>query len=206
MDGRREQKKEATRQALLDSALALLAERGYAGTRVEDITVRAHLAKGGFYNYFESKEALLAELIFEAIDVLERDYLSELKPGSSAATDVADTVRLCGGFFDAHPEYQLVLHMARGLLKITRGGKDRLRGAIAEFLRRVVARLASSSESRPLTPDEGLDLVALLMGSVAGYRSFKLTAGLGSPTLVSQRAITAGLIQMIDEMRHPRQA
>ena len=74
--GRRERKKEITRQALLQAAIKLFGDRGFQGTRVEDITDRVDLAKGAFYNYFDSKETLLAELILEGIELLERDVLS----------------------------------------------------------------------------------------------------------------------------------
>ena len=59
---RRERKKQETRQGLLDAALALFRENGYDETAVEEITDRADVAKGTFFNYFPSKEALLREL------------------------------------------------------------------------------------------------------------------------------------------------
>lgn len=59
---RRERKKQETRQSLLAAAMALFHEKGYDATPVEEITERADVAKGTFFNYFPSKEALLAEL------------------------------------------------------------------------------------------------------------------------------------------------
>jgi AcrR family transcriptional regulator len=59
---RRERKKEETRQRLLSVSLELFHEQGYSATTVEDITERADVAKGTFFNYFPSKEALLSEL------------------------------------------------------------------------------------------------------------------------------------------------
>jgi len=50
------------KQQLLDAARDLFAERGYHPTRVIDICQRAGVAKGLFYWYFETKEALFAEL------------------------------------------------------------------------------------------------------------------------------------------------
>ncbi|HFD40660.1 MAG TPA: TetR/AcrR family transcriptional regulator [Anaerolineae bacterium] len=73
---RRERKKRETRQALLEAALALFREKGYDAATVEEITARADVAKGTFFNYFPSKEALLGELtawqlaqLREAVDV-----------------------------------------------------------------------------------------------------------------------------------------
>jgi AcrR family transcriptional regulator len=59
---RRERKKLETRQALLEASLALFREKGYQATTVEEITQRADVAKGTFFNYFASKDALLDDL------------------------------------------------------------------------------------------------------------------------------------------------
>jgi len=73
---RRERKKLETRQALLEASLDLFREKGYQATTVEEITGRADVAKGTFFNYFASKEALLDDLsvwhvgrLREALDV-----------------------------------------------------------------------------------------------------------------------------------------
>jgi AcrR family transcriptional regulator len=50
------------RQDLMDAAVRVFAEKGIARTTVSDITVSAGVAKGTFYLYFDSKEALLAAL------------------------------------------------------------------------------------------------------------------------------------------------
>jgi AcrR family transcriptional regulator len=47
---------------LLEAAEALLVERGIESVSIADITAKAGLAKGTFYRYFESREAILAAL------------------------------------------------------------------------------------------------------------------------------------------------
>jgi len=59
---RRERKKLETRQALSEAAMVLFREKGYRATTVEEITERANVAKGTFFNYFSSKEVLLDDL------------------------------------------------------------------------------------------------------------------------------------------------
>lgn len=60
--GRREDKKELTKQQMLTAAADLFAAKGYESTGVEDIAERANVAKGTFYYHFETKEALVVEL------------------------------------------------------------------------------------------------------------------------------------------------
>ena len=59
---RRERRKRATRQALLDAANSLLASRSLDSLSVDEIAMRADVGKGTFYNYFADKDALEREL------------------------------------------------------------------------------------------------------------------------------------------------
>jgi AcrR family transcriptional regulator len=47
------------REAILDAALLLFAERGFFGTSVPEIAAKAGVGAGTIYRYFESKEALV---------------------------------------------------------------------------------------------------------------------------------------------------
>ena len=58
---------EARPDEVLDAALALFVEKGFASTRVEDIATRAGLSKGAVYLYFPSKEAILEGLVRRAV-------------------------------------------------------------------------------------------------------------------------------------------
>ena len=77
----------ATRQAILDSAVSLFEEYGYDVTSVQQIVDKAERTKGAFYHHFESKEDLLHEIQDGFIDyqlelarsVLERHLPSDEK-------------------------------------------------------------------------------------------------------------------------------
>src|SRR5262249_39712120 len=60
---RRERKKDETRERIARAAMALFAEKGFDATTVDEISVRADVAKGTFFNYFPRKEAVLGTLL-----------------------------------------------------------------------------------------------------------------------------------------------
>src|ERR1700712_1900057 len=61
--GVRHRRKDARPQELLDAALDLFVERGFAAARSEDVAARAGVSKGTLYLYYPSKEDLLKEVI-----------------------------------------------------------------------------------------------------------------------------------------------
>ena len=73
----RQRRKEARPQELLDAALALFVEKGFAATRAEEVAQRAGVSKGTLYLYYPSKEELfkavvrqtLSHLIAEGLEV-----------------------------------------------------------------------------------------------------------------------------------------
>lgn len=75
------------RTQILDAALGVFSERGFAASRVDDIAAAAGLSKGGIYAHFDSKEeifeALLARLPMPVID----DGPS-LAPGEQVTVDL----------------------------------------------------------------------------------------------------------------------
>jgi AcrR family transcriptional regulator len=59
----RAQKVSRTRQALLDAAMRVVGESGHSEASIANITREAKVALGTFYMHFESKQALLEELL-----------------------------------------------------------------------------------------------------------------------------------------------
>lgn len=57
--GKRESGKHERRERLYQAAVSLFREQGYEETTVDQITRRAGLAKGTFFNYFATKDAVL---------------------------------------------------------------------------------------------------------------------------------------------------
>jgi AcrR family transcriptional regulator len=70
--GRRERKKQATRQALHEAAFALAEECGFAGVTIEAIADRADVAPRTFFNYFACKEDAILDRDPERPEALRR--------------------------------------------------------------------------------------------------------------------------------------
>ncbi len=58
--GLREQKKERSRAAIIENAIALFRERGFEATRVREIADAADVSEATFFNYFPTKDAVLS--------------------------------------------------------------------------------------------------------------------------------------------------
>ena len=68
-------RKEARPLELLDAALDLFVERGFAATRCEDVATRAGVSKGTLYLYYPSKEELLKA-------VIRHNVVNQIKEGA----------------------------------------------------------------------------------------------------------------------------
>jgi AcrR family transcriptional regulator len=87
---RNARRKAATRARILAAARHLFAAQGVEQTTIRDIAAAADIALGGFYNYFRTKEAVLAELLMELLG----DQLSLLVQRQEAVEDVAERVAI----------------------------------------------------------------------------------------------------------------
>jgi AcrR family transcriptional regulator len=63
---RTKEEAEQTRQSLLDTALTVFSQKGYAATRLEDIAGAAGVTRGAIYHHFTDKAELYRVLLQEA--------------------------------------------------------------------------------------------------------------------------------------------
>ena len=76
----REERKEATRRAIIAAALKLLDDRSFSGLSLREVTREAGIVPAAFYRHFESMEALGLVLIDESFRTL-RDMLRGARAG-----------------------------------------------------------------------------------------------------------------------------
>ena len=84
-----------TRNRLVQAAVELILRQGYTATSVGEICVRAGVTKGGFFHYFENKEAIgmaAAEAWFATVASMLREAVEKAGP---------DPLRRLHAFFDA---------------------------------------------------------------------------------------------------------
>lgn len=63
---------------IIAESLKLFSLKGFLGTSIQDIMETAHTSKGGLYNHFESKEALLSAVLGEARKIWRENNLAGL--------------------------------------------------------------------------------------------------------------------------------
>ncbi|WP_199779906.1 ScbR family autoregulator-binding transcription factor [Streptomyces sp. LaPpAH-108] len=83
MDGTLQERARVTRRALLEAAAGLFAERGYAGTSVNDISARSGRTSGSIYFHYASKEGIALAVVqdrFASWPELAPRYADEAVP------------------------------------------------------------------------------------------------------------------------------
>lgn len=74
---------EKTRQAILESALDVFSDKGYAKATFDEIAARAGFTKGAVYWYFRNKADLVAALIIEYTESKRLEILPRLPDGNT---------------------------------------------------------------------------------------------------------------------------
>ncbi len=102
--GRREEKREATRQEILAAAGELFKSKGYETTSVDDIVEAANVAKGTFYYHFEKKDDLLMALQALKLEESAKRARQSLKTGDSPKQVLMDFLLDAAHWTDENPE------------------------------------------------------------------------------------------------------
>lgn len=101
--------KEAKKDDIFSAAASVFAEKGYSGTRMEDIAVKANIGKGTVYEYFRSKDELFFALYQNLLDKFHTKIYSALTPQQSPTETLAAFVTTTLKAFDEWHEYAILL-------------------------------------------------------------------------------------------------
>lgn len=115
---RAERQREQRRRELLDVALRVFAQRGYHHARIADIIDAAGVARGTFYLYFESKNAIFHALLDELLRRLRASVVGVSIGPDAPPVDQqirASVERVLAAFVESPDLTRVVLREAVGL-------------------------------------------------------------------------------------------
>lgn len=128
----RQRRKDARPAEIVDAALRLFVERGFASTRLDDIAECAGVSKGTLYLYFDSKEALLGEAVQRVIGPLLDDFAQRSRdPALSASALIEQFMRRWWATINCVPR--------RGIPKLMFSESGNFPELAAQFVNRFIA-------------------------------------------------------------------
>jgi AcrR family transcriptional regulator len=158
------ERSEATRDALIEAARTLFAERGYAGVGTEEIVRSAGVTRGALYHHFEGKRELF-EAVYERV---EAELAQQIAAGALRSGAAAPLEAMRAGaemFLQActEPEAQrIVLLDGPAVL-----GWDRWREIAAEHgLGLIEVTLRTAIEAEAIAEQPVRPLAHVLMGAL----------------------------------------
>ncbi len=151
---KRERRKEARPGELLEAALELFVEKGFAATRVDEVASRAGVSKGTLFLYFPSKEELFKAVVRENIAGRFAEWNAELESFEGSASDL---LRYCYqvwweriGCTKASGITKLMISEAQNFPEITAFYQHEVIQPGQALVRRILQRGIDSGEFRPL--------------------------------------------------------
>jgi len=152
------------RRLILDAALEVFAETGFAAARMQDVAARAGVAKGTLYLYFKDKAALFEGLVHDAADPVLGTLERELAGFQGSTRDFL-------GLLFAHLTEQAVHSPRRHIIRLMLGEGERFPDLADFYYREVIARglgllravNARALERGEITSDAGLRFPQLLV-------------------------------------------
>ena len=154
---KRERRKEARPGELLDAALHLFVEKGFAATRAEEVAARAGVSKGTLFLYFPSKEELFKAVVRENISGRLPEWNQEFQTYEGTT---ADMLRDCMnawwqrvGATRASGITKLIIGEARNFPDIAAFYQQEVIVPGQALIRRILQRGVERGEFRVLDPE-----------------------------------------------------
>jgi len=108
--GLREEKKAEQRCAILNTAAALFRKKGYEETRIRDIAERLRISEVTFFNYFPTKDALIAAFAVEMLDFSIDSVKREVERRDCSVPErIRSLMRQWARSWDSDPEFHALV-------------------------------------------------------------------------------------------------
>ena len=164
----------ATRRRLLKAARELFAEKGIDLTTIDDITERADVGKGTFYNHFTDKNEIIAEQIRQVLGELVL-LMEERCSGAADLTSLLELIiQVHIDFFSSRWEDFVLYYQGRADLKLEKGYSG-LEMPFINYLESIENQVDSVIKQR-LDKPLLRRMACAVAGFLSGYYSFTVIA------------------------------
>ncbi|MFN8475777.1 MAG: TetR/AcrR family transcriptional regulator [Anaerolineae bacterium] len=185
-----------TRQAILDAARQIIAERGADGLSMRELADRIDYSPSGLYEYFHSKDELIATLCGEGFDALaQRLQAAQEIPGASASERVVAVGLAYIAFGAENPDRYKLMFNSRPPIPLSL--EMVATGASFGVLVQVVRDGVEAGEFRGGTGYGALEQAYYLWALVHGQVMLGLAQFYGSPTgfaALNQRVLEEAVV------------
>ncbi len=154
---KRARRKDARPGELLDAALDLFVEKGFAATRSEEVAARAGVSKGTLFLYFPTKQDLFKAVVHENLATRFVAWNAEYE---TFAGTTAEMLRYCldswwqhVGTTKASGISKLILTEAHNFPDVAAYYQAEVTAPAATLIRRILQRGIDSGEFRPVDPE-----------------------------------------------------
>lgn len=149
-------RKQARPRELLDAAMDLFVDKGFAAARAEDIAARAGVSKATLYLYFRSKEDLLNALIAERFAfciAIDAHVTTDARTSHDLLRDVLTAWR--SALMESHAGgiFKLVLTEVRNFPALAEFWSHEVIEPARRLVSAIVVRGIDRGEFRPVDPD-----------------------------------------------------
>jgi AcrR family transcriptional regulator len=166
-------RKHARPQELLDAALSLFIEKGFAAARADEIAARAGVSKGTLYLYFHSKEDLLKELIaqrFSSRITISFHEATDARASLDMLREVVAAWRSALVEGDAGGIVKLLFTEARNFPVLADFWMNEVITPTRTLVSRIVKRGIEHAEFRTMDPNAAVDALVLPLIAVCLQR------------------------------------
>jgi AcrR family transcriptional regulator len=185
-----------TRARLVRAAAEVFREKGYTGSRVQDIARRAGFTSGALYTHFDSRAELLAEAI--AVENSRMFHLLSEGLGSRSEVTSSEVARSLAEFvaLESSPTDQLMLD---GFAICSRedDARERIGGAVRGLLDRLDEQIRAMDVVPGSPMDEDPGGVAYLMVAFMSGGAALRAAGLSDRAPTDVASVFAGFLRQL---------
>jgi AcrR family transcriptional regulator len=90
-------KKDRTKAAIIDSAINVIAKKGYEKSSIQEVTEKAGVANGTFYNHYKDRKSIFEEIsnliAFELVKSIEEDEIHTKDPAEKLINSTSQFIK-----------------------------------------------------------------------------------------------------------------